>query len=95
MSIGRMVGRACVAAGAVAVTGGMTAVPAQADCVYVEAYVTVEGGAPIYVAGEDDPCITETEWTWLTVMPGGVRKGGLPEGTPNGFVVDIRVPSPV
>ncbi|HEX9970076.1 MAG TPA: hypothetical protein VGB03_08050, partial [Acidimicrobiales bacterium] len=64
MSIRRMVGRACVAAGGLVVAAGATAAPAQADCVYVDAYVTVQGGDSVYLAGENDPCLTQTDWGW-------------------------------
>lgn len=95
MSIRRMVGRACVGAGGLVVAAGSMAAPAKADCVYAEAYVTVEGGDPIYLVGENDPCITQTDWGWAVLVPGKMTKGGLPNGTPNGYFIDIRVPSPV
>jgi hypothetical protein len=92
VKVARMVGRGCVAALAMAAWG---AAPAGAECVYAEVYVTREGDTPIWLLGENDPCIYATPWTWAVTDHGDLTRSGLPTGAPNGLHHDIRVPSPV
>lgn len=70
-------------------------VAASADCVYAEFYVTRQDAPPVWVVGENDPCLTETPWSWGLLLPGDVTKSGLPSGSPNGYHRDIRIPLPV
>lgn len=89
--------RGCLAAAAFVVVGIGTAPPAQADCVYAELYVTREGDTPIWVVGENDPCITPTPWTWFYTENSDFTwtLTALPDGAPNGYHYDIRLPLPV
>ncbi len=97
MRIRRTIVRGGLAAMAVSLVGIGGAPPAQADCVYAEVYVTREGDTPIWVAGENDPCITSTPWTWFFVdsVDFTMTLTGHPDGAPNGYHRDIRVPLPV
>lgn len=96
MRIGRMVMRGGLAGMAVVALGlGPGAAPASAECVYAEFYVTRANDTPIWVVGENDPCLYPTPWTWGILLPGDSTQGGLPDGTPNGYHRDIRVPLPV
>jgi hypothetical protein len=67
---------------------------ARAECVYAEAYVTREGDTPVYVIGENDPCVTPTPWYQEVFLPLDGHQNGLPTGAPNGFLIDLRVPVP-
>lgn len=95
MKVGRTIVRGCLMAAAASVVGMGAAPPAHADCVYAELYVTREGNTPIWVVGENDPCITPTYWTWGVTDDSDFTRTGLPNGTPNGYHYDIRVPLPV
>jgi hypothetical protein len=95
MGIRRVVGRAGLVAGAVLVAGVASASPAQAECVYAQAYVTREGAPPVYVTGESDPCVAPTDWSWGLLVPGSATKEGMPSGSPNGYGFEVRVPMPV
>ena len=95
MRIRRTIVRGGLAAMAVSLVGIGGAPPARADCVYAEFYVSREGDTPIWVIGENDPCITSTPWTWGAGGPGDTTQSGLPQGTPNGYYLDIRIPLPV
>lgn len=89
-----MIVRGGLAAMAVSLVGIGGAPPARADCVYAEVYVTREGDTPIWVVGENDPCITSTPWTWQISDDSDLTRTGLPNGTPNGYHRDMRVPLP-
>lgn len=78
------------AAGAVLVPGHQ----AHAECVYAVVYVTREGDSPLYVVGENDPCLTQTAYTQEVFVPTDGDTGGMPQGAPNGYFVDLRVPVP-
>ena len=73
-----------------AVVGG--AAPASADCVYAVVYVTRQGDPPVYVS---NGCVYSTPWTWFVSPNSNGTTGGLPQHSPNGYFLDIRVPSPV
>lgn len=83
---------------ALAVGAGLLATPAavgpaKADCVYLTAYVTREAASPTYV---NNGCVPHTNTPWLHDVTLSPRYTGTghPTGTPNGFVVDLRVPLP-
>ena len=90
---GRLV--ACGGLAASVLGMGPGASPARAECVYAEVYVTREGDTPIWVVGENDPCIYPTPWTWAVTEQDDATSTNLPPGTPNGYYYDIRVPIPV
>jgi hypothetical protein len=68
--------------------------PADAECLYAVVYVTREGDSPVYVVGENDPCLTPTPWYQEITLPSGGHTDGMPTGAPNGYFVDLRVPVP-
>lgn len=85
--------RASIALGAgLALLAGPAAIsPANADCAYVTAYVTWQGGTPTYA---HNGCVVNTPWNyWVTATP-RYTGTGHPTGTPNGFLIDARVPAP-
>ena len=81
---------ALVAVAAVFVPGQ----PAGAECVYAVVYVTRENAPPMYLAGENDPCLTPTPWYQEIYVPSDGHVPGTPAGAPNGYFVDLRVPVP-
>jgi len=81
---------ALVAMSAVLVPG----TPADAECVYAVVYVTRENAPPVYVAGENDPCLTPTPWYQEVFVPTDGHIPETPDGVPNGYFVDLRVPVP-
>ena len=96
MSFRRTIVGGCLVGVAASLVGVGAAPPAQADCVYAELYVTREGDTPIWVVGEHDPCLTPTPWTWQVAdsVDFTLTLTGHPDGAPNGYHRDIRVPLP-
>lgn len=82
--------------GVAAVVGvvGLGTSPAHSQCVEAVVYVTREGGSPIYVYGEHDPCVAPTPWGHTVTYHGETTRTGLPIGVPNGYWIDLRVPAP-
>ena len=72
----------------------LPAPPADAECVHAVVYVTRENDTPVYVVGENDPCLTPTPWYQEITLPSGGHADGMPTGAPNGYFVDLRVPVP-
>lgn len=71
---------------------GAVQAPAQADCVYVVAYVTRENATPLYAS---NGCVVNTPWKQRVTTTQHLTEGGyLPNGSPNGFFIDARVPLP-
>lgn len=68
--------------------------PADAECVYAVVYVTREGEPPVYVVGENDPCVTQTDYSQEFFLPLDGTTPGMPAGAPNGYFVDLRIPVP-
>ncbi len=74
--------------------GGPMSSPARADCVYVDIQITHQNAPPSYPAGSD-PCRYQTSWaTFVTLTPHATHHGGVPDGTPNGFYIEARIPVP-
>jgi len=67
---------------------------AGAECLHAVVYVTRQGAPPVYVAGQNDPCLAPTGYSQEVFLPVDGGTGGLPTGAPNGFFVDLRVPVP-
>lgn len=91
---GRRLVAAALVAGVGAVGGGAVGAPAQADCVYIVAYVSREGTTPIYVT---NGCVANQDTPWrqrLTTTQRFIDTGHVPAGTPNGVFVDARLPVP-
>jgi hypothetical protein len=83
--------------GVVVTVTGVLLIPsarAAGECVHAVVYVTREGEPPVWVAGEQDPCLTPTPWYQEIVFPSDSHNDGMPTGAPNGYFVDLRVPVP-
>ena len=89
----RVVARVAFLSAAVLAGTVLGAPPADAECVHALVYVTRQDQPPIYVLGPD-PCLYETPWHQVVFVPSGLTVTNLPPGTPNGYVVDIRIPVP-
>lgn len=93
---GRRTTRAAIAlAAAAAVLGGPSAVPpVRAECLYLVFYLTRENATPRYV---HNGCVTGTGTSYphrVTADPEFTQFGVVPNGMPNGFFLDVRVPIP-
>lgn len=77
---------------------GPAATPAKAECLYLDFWLIIED---THGDGVDDPvyvhqgCVTETGYEQWLFVPMSYNGYGHPHGTPNGFYMDLRVPSPV
>lgn len=77
--------------GAGLLAGPAAVMPAKAECLYVVAYVTWQGKPPTYA---HNGCVTGTPWRQDVTANPWYTGTGHPNGTPNGFFVDARVPLP-
>jgi hypothetical protein len=73
---------------------GVAVPQARSACVDAEIYVTRQGQDPVFVYGEHDPCVTPTPWNHSFTHHGELTRTGLPDGAPNGYWVDLRIPAP-
>jgi len=69
-------------------------VPAAAECLYVDVYVTRQDATPIYPVGPGG-CRASTGWKQRVSVPASYQTVyGLPPGAPNGYYLELRVPVP-
>lgn len=89
-------GKRLFGVGAAAAIGviGPVAPQARAECLDAVVYVTRQGEDPVYLHGESDPCVTQTPWDHTFTHHGEFTDTGMPNGAPNGYWVDLRVPAP-
>jgi hypothetical protein len=87
--------RTLALAGLVVALGGLVPAtrPAAADCLYLVVYVSREGEAPLYPTGPGG-CVQDTPWAHVVIVPSSFGWDGVPQGAPNGYFVDLRVPLP-
>jgi hypothetical protein len=90
LGVGRVVRLAAAAVAVFVLTGNDAA---QAECLYAVVYVSRENAEPLYANGPQG-CVTATDWRQRVFLPSSLGHGGLPDGTPNGYFVDLRVPVP-
>lgn len=95
----RRIARAGVIGGlAVASIVGPSAMPAKADCLYVDFWLIVEDADG---DGHDEPqyvhlgCVTDTDYPWVLSVPAHGNRENLPAGTPNGFYLQVHIPAPI
>ena len=66
--------------------------PSKADCIWVQAYLTRENQAPLYLW---NGCVYPTDWGYLAgTGAGDDRPGVVPTGVPNGAFIYVKIPVP-